>query len=247
MKNRIGNELKSTALTIVTMTIIAIALYAIHYIIFGELKATISGLILSLAYVPIGIVFNILILDKIFRKSNEIRLERRMNIVIGSFFHEIGNELMAVIVNGDENIDSLNYLCYASVEWGHKEFKKLSEIVESYECKINIDNIDLNELRSIIENKEDFLLDLIINSNLDEYEGFSKMLMRILHVRDEFDALFVDGYLDPKDKYHMTTDICNAYKALLVFRVNYIENLKNYYPLMFNRLMENSPFRAECK
>lgn len=247
MKNKIGNELKSTALTIVTMTIIAIAIYAIHYIIFGELKATVSGLVLSLAYVPIGVIFNILILDKIFEKSKEIRLERRMNIVIGSFFHEIGNGLMNVIVAGDENIALLNYLCDASVEWEHKDFKKLSEFVEDYECKINIDNIDLNELRAVIENKEDFVLDLIINSNLDEYEGFSEMLMRILHVRDEFDVLFIDGYLTLKDKEHMTNDICNAYKDLLGFRVNYIENLKDYYPLMFTRLMKNSPFRAECK
>lgn len=246
MKNKFDNKIKSTGLTIVTMIIIAIVIYTTHYIIFGELKSTVSGLVLSLAYVPIGLIFNIFVFDKIFKKSKEIRLERRMNMVIGSFFHEIGNSLMNSIVAGDENIDLLNYLCDATINWGRKDFKRLSELVEDYECKINIDKIELEKLRIVIENKEDFILDLIINSNLDDYEGFNEMLMRILHIRDEFDNLFIDGYLNPQDKVNMSADICNAYKALLGFRVNYIENLKEYYPSMFIKLMKNSPFRANC-
>lgn len=247
MKNKFENELKSTGLIIITMNIIAIVLYASHYIIFGELKATASGLLLSLAYVPIGVIFNILILDKIFEKSNEIRLERRMNMIIGSFFHEIGNDLMNSIVIADENIDLLNYVCDSSIKWDNKDFKKLSEIIKNYNCKINIDNINLKLLKTVIENKEDFILDLLINSSLDEYEGFSEMLIRILHVRDEFNALFIDDYLKEEDKVHMSNDICDAYKYLLCFRVNHIKSIKEYYPLMFTKSIKNSPFSVNCK
>lgn len=247
MNKWFGNEFKSTVLISVTMTSIAIALYVSHYIIFGEIRATISGLILSLAYVPIGVIFNVLILDRIFKKSNEIRLERRINIIIGSFFHEIGNDLINYIVAGDENIDLLRYLCDATIDWNDKNFKELAEIIKEYECKIEIDKIDLESLKVILGSKEDFILDLIINSNLDEYEGFGEMLMRILHVRDEFDSLFIDGSINQQDKLHMTIDICKAYKSLLVFRVDYIKNLKEYYPLMFVKLMKNSPFRVNCE
>lgn len=47
MKNKFDNKIKSTALTIVTMIIIAIVIYTTHYIIFGELKSTVSGLVLE--------------------------------------------------------------------------------------------------------------------------------------------------------------------------------------------------------
>lgn len=247
MNKWFGNEFKSTMLTIITMTIMAMAIYITHYLIFGQLRSTVSSLILSLAYVPIGVMFNMLILDRIFKKSNEIRLERRINIIIGSFFHEIGNDLINTIVVGDENVDVLRYLCDASIDWDDKNFKELSEIIKVYECKITIDKIDLKLLKDILGNKEEFILDLIINSNLDDYEGFGEMLMSILHVRDEFDSLFIDGIINERDKLHMTIDICRSYKSLLIFRVDYIKNLKDYYPLMFIRLMDNSPFRANCK
>lgn len=247
MNRWFGNEFKSTALTIATMTIIAMVIYISHYFIFGQLRATVSGLILSLAYVPIGVLFNVLILDRIFKKSNEIRLERRINIIIGSFFHEIGNDLINIIVMGDENVDLLGYLCDASVEWNDENFRELSEIIKEYKCEIDINEIDLKLLKISIESKEEFILDLIISSNLDDYEGFDEMLMRILHVRDEFDSLFINNSLNEEDKLHMTEDICKAYKSLLIFRVKYIKSLKEYYPLMFTKIMKNSPFRVNCK
>lgn len=246
MKEQNNNGFKSNAFIVIIMVTLAIIIYFVHYVIFGEVVSTVSGIVLSLAYVPIGVLYNFLVLSKVMKKSKQMKLERRMNVIIGSFFHEIGNEVMYSIVEGDENKEQLNYLCNASMDWEKKDFKKLLAIIKRYECKININNINLNKLKKTLHNKEDFLLDLIINSNLEEYDGFSEMIMSLLHLRDEFSSLFTNGVLNEEDRYHMTNDICKVYKWLLRFRVQYVENLKEYYPLMFMKLMKNSPFREYC-
>lgn len=79
-------KVRANLLFFMILWAIAIGGYVFHYLIFGNIKETISGVLLSLSYVPIGIMYEVLILDRILETREKIKSSKKMNIIIGFFF-----------------------------------------------------------------------------------------------------------------------------------------------------------------
>lgn len=239
MEKTSRNILKSDFIIVGSMIALAMSVYILHYLTFGEIEKTISGVLLSLAYVPIGVLYDFLVLKKVITKGEKIKLERRMNVVIGSVFHEIGNSIISLVVVADRNIDELKRICKMDQSWNDGDFDRLSDSIMEYSCDIDINKIDLIKLRDLITKKDQLFLDLIISSSLDDYKDFNEMIISILHLRDEFDSLFINDVLEENDEEHMRFDICKSYKLLLVFWVRYMKSLRDFYPAMFENILED--------
>lgn len=220
----------------------SLLLYFIHYLIFGNLKETISGVILSMAYVPIGIFYNILIVDKFIEKREQVESQKKMNVLIGSFYHEVGTTLLDIIVRGDTTIDEISDCCMINSKWTDESFNLLSQTIQEYNCILDLDKIDLDRLRSFLDIEDNFILDLLINPIMNEYDELSSMLIALLHLRDELVTRNNDGSLKEYEKKHITRDICRAYMDLLDQWVDYMKILKGYYPALFTKALINSPF-----
>lgn len=220
----------------------SVALYAIHFFIFSNVRETISGIILSLAYVPIGVFYNILVADKFIEKQEQFRDQKKMNIIIGSFYHEVGTNLIKLIVPGDRTINDIGYCCKIDHTWTKESFDELSKTVKDYKCILDIEDINLELLRKRLDVDDNFILNLLINPGLDEYNEVSAMLMALLHLRDELVTRTSKGELKRYEKMHITKDICRAYKELLVQWVEYMKILKEYYPALFVKALIMSPF-----
>lgn len=236
-KALIGN-----ALLICSLSLIALSIYVIHYLIFGNAGQTISGLVLSLAYVPIGMLYEILLLDKILEQKEKLSSAKRMNLVIGSFYHEIGNDLIKHISKGDLSV--IDSLCYNKIKDGCKEDKAYSlfDNIENYECNIDISKIDLKAIYQILERRDTFVLGLVTNSSIDIYDGFIEMLMSLIHLRDELQLRYMDKHDNSKDEYHIESDLCMCYLRLLDEWIKYMKELKEFYPKLYLKISKKSPF-----
>lgn len=220
----------------------SLLLYFIHYLIFGNVKETVSGIILSMAYVPVGIFYNILVVDRFIEKKEKLESQKKMNIIIGSFYHEVGTALLNIIVPGDKTIEEIDDCCLINSTWSNESFDILSEMVKSYKCTLDIDKIDLEGLRKFLDIQDNFILNLLTNPIMDEYSDVSKMLIALLHLRDELVTRNSEGHLKGYEKNHITRDICKAYLHLLIQWVEYMKILKGYYPSLFVKALINSPF-----
>lgn len=232
-----GSIVLSTGLLIISMII-----YAIHYIIFGHAEDTISGIILSLGYVPLGMIYEILILDKILEAREKIKSTNKINMLMGSFYHEIGNRILNLIVEGDRSIKEVQVYTQVSLLWEADQFQTLSEVLTSYKCDLDIDNINLDEINNMLDLESKFLLSLITNPMLDEYEDFGNMIMSLLHLRDELQSRFYNKMLMDYEKIHIRNDICRVYRHLLLQWVDYMKHLKDVYPELYVKALINSPF-----
>lgn len=243
MRNFIKYNLK----TFIALSGISIILYMIHFFIFGDAKETLSVVLLTLAYSPVGIFYDIVILNKILEQREKAKMTNRTNIIIGSFYHEIGNDLIKVISKGDNTIKTLRDINKIDKNWKVENFIKLREAVLNYKCDINIKNIDLIKLKNLLSQKEEFILNLIMNNTLAEYEEFNNMLLETLHLRDEMELRNFELSDQCLNLGHLNVDICRTYIELITQWVNYMKHLKIVYPSLFIKALIESPFNMKSK
>lgn len=238
-------QIKSNLVLLIPMVLLALLIYSIHYLLFGSLQATISGVVLSVAYVPIGVVYETLVIQKLLDKREEIKIEKKMNIIKGSFYHEIGTKLLFEILKGDSNI--YNIIDYTNVvkEWTSEDFNNLKRILSTHTCEINIDKVDVILISEFLEENDSTLLNLIISPVTEEYEEFCNLVMEVLHIRDELSTIYnCKGENIQIDRIHITDDLCRLYELLLVQWGDYMHHLHQFYPSLFIKAVSTSPFNC---
>lgn len=240
-------EIRGSIMINIVLLIMSMIIYTIHYMVFGHANETLSGIILSLAYVPLGMICQILIFDKILEARERIKAANKMNMLVGSFYHEVGNKLLDLIVKGDKAIKEVQAYTQISLKWEIDEFQLLSQILREYKCNLDIDIINLEEISRILELENKFLLGYITNPILDEYEEFGNMIISLLHLSDELKSRYNNKTLMDYEKIHIRNDICCAYNRLLLQWVDYMQYLKGVYPELFVKALINSPFDSRTK
>lgn len=238
-------KLKSNLVLLFPMLALALLIYSLHYLIFGSITATMSGVLLSIAYVPIGVVYETLIIQKILDKRERIKIEKKMNIIKGSFYHEIGTRLLFEILKGDRNVINIMPFTNIGNHWTDADFIRLKHLLSNHTCDIDMEKLDLPSIRDFLEANDNFLLNLIVSPLTEEYEDFNNLLMEVLHLRDEVTTLYSCVEVEtPLDIDHLYNDICRLYALLLVQWGDYIHHLYKYYPSLFLKAVVKSPFNC---
>lgn len=83
---------RNTLLSILAVT--SLSLYLIDYFIVGDAVEIITSLVGNLAFLPIYVIFLTLMIEKIMRERERQTVLRKLNMVIGVFFSEVGNRLL---------------------------------------------------------------------------------------------------------------------------------------------------------
>lgn len=76
-------------------------------------------------------------------------------------------------------------------------------------------------------------LELISNSVFEEQEKFNEMIMSLLHLRDELSCRCKEDELGDYLKAHISAEICKCYKFLLLHWVDYMKDMKEFYPSLY--------------
>lgn len=233
---------KGFILNILALSTLSVMLYLVHFIFFKELAATIATIITSLAFAPIQIIFDSLVIDKIMEIRENAKKAKKINMVIGSFYNVIGNDILAMLVKSDPDNPSIKLIAKVSKKCCEDDFFKLKNDLMEYDFKIDINQLNLDELKEILEMNNSFLIDLMISSVIDEDEEFSRMVMAIVHLRDEFATRSNNSALKEYEKLHIKSDVEKAYRLLSYQWVDYMKYLKEFYMQLFVKALIQSPF-----
>lgn len=239
-------KIKGYLVFLIPMISISLSIYILHYLIFKNEIATISGIILSLAYVPIGVIYEVLVIDKIIEKKQKISQEKKYNIVKGSFFHEIGDDILSILVLVDNNVNEIVLSIKEEIEADDDNLGALKEKIYNYECNLDMSKIEKVSLAKLLEEKDMILLNFILNPFSKDYDNFNNMIIELLHLRDELNpsGKCSGEYCSKKLSidYNINESICYIYKLLLIEWYLYMKQLKIIYPELFIRELKNSPF-----
>ena len=69
-------------------------LYLLDYFIIGSARDIASSFLGNLAFLPIYVIFVTLMIEQIMRQRERQTIMRKLNMVIGVFFSEVGNRLL---------------------------------------------------------------------------------------------------------------------------------------------------------
>lgn len=237
--------MKRKDLVILATILIAISIlaYFIHYIIFKDPHHIFIFMVSDLAFVFLEVFLVVLVIERILTKREKQSMLNKLNMVAGAFFSEVGNKLLAKLINCFNQRDKICPCLNVSKDWTSNDYKKALVFIDEMSDKPRCNNIKLDELRDFLVKKRSFILRLIENPNVLEHEHGSNLLWAVLHLTDELEARASLGNLPQSDLDYLSISIQRVYRLLSSEWIIYMEYLQSEHPFLFSLILRTHPFQ----
>ena len=242
MKLKMPNTLLLAGLLIILSALV----YFCHWLMFHDAHHIFIYLVGDIGFVFIEVLLVSLIIHRLLNEHQKNAILKKLNMVIGSFFSELGTPLLRDFTLFDQSTQAMT--CHLCVDgrWEAKQFSEAKTFLESHAFDINSKAGDLEGLKVFLVSKRDFLLRLLENPNLLEHDSFSELLLAVFHLveelahRDRFDNL------SGADYNHLSGDIKRAYVLLLREWICHMRHLKDDYPYLFSLAVRTNPYNPNA-
>lgn len=222
------------------------SVYYMHYLIFRDVRHIFNYLIGDIAFVFLEVFLVTLVVHNLLAHREKQALFKKMNMVIGAFFSEVGRELIKFCIAFDVHGAAFSKKLVVRSEWTDEQFKHLQKEISGFTCEIACNKGDLEGLKCFLVKKRSFLLGLLENQNLLEHESFTDLLWAVFHLTEELEGRGDFKNLPPTDYEHLSGDIKRAYRQLISQWLLYMKHLKADYPYLFSLAMRTNPFDAQA-
>ena len=223
------------------------ATYLIHFLIFRDARHLFIYLIGDLAFMFINVLVVTLVIEQLLAAREKRSLMKKLNMVIGTFFSDVGLELLRHFGRVIENTSALAPQLQFSGRWQKKDFQKAAAAARTFGYKAKATPETLRDLRRILLCHRSFLLRLLENPNLLEHDRFTDLLWAVFHLVEELE-MRDESYegLPETDYLHLAGDIKRAYSQIAAEWLAYTEHLKESYPFLYSLAARINPFNPEA-
>jgi hypothetical protein len=215
--------------------------YFADYTILGTLRDTVSSLLGNLAFLPIYVIFVTLMVEQAMKERERQTIMRKLNMVIGVFFSEVGNrllkELSAYVVMGDD----LRRELQVTAQWHEADFRLAQAYLRAHNPAIDSTGRDKQLLKEFLLARRGFLVGLLENQNLMEHEQFTDLLWAVFHLVEELEARTSFDAMPRSDVEHINGDIKRVFGYLSREWLAYMKHLKQDYPYLFSLAVRRNP------
>lgn len=226
----------------VSLILLSVFFYALHYVIFRDAYHIFLYLIGDIAFVFIEVLLVTLIIHQLLSEREKRSMLKKLNMVIGAFFSEVGTPLLKYFRGFDADSEEICKNLILRQDWSPQQFAKVQTILNNHSYRIDSRTGDLESLRVFIIAKRQFLLRLLENPNLLEHERFSELLWAVFHLSEELSHRVRVTGLPAADYEHLNGDIKRVYQLLVREWFFYMEHLKGAYPYLFSLAVRTNPF-----
>jgi len=221
------------------------ALYFLHYLIFRDAHHIFLYLLGDLAFLFIDVLVVVLFIESLLERREKKSRLKKLNMVIGTFFSEVGLELLRRFTVFIENAEDLKSRAAFGFDWEPKNFEQARRAAAGFMYQGKPEASQLNELRAFMLAKRPFLLSLLENPNILEHENFTDLLWAVFHVADELSYREGDmAALPQSDLTHIGGDLRRAYSLIVIQWLAYAEHLKENYPFLYSLAVRINPLGA---
>lgn len=240
------NSRRWTLIVAAAFIIGATALYVARWLIFGQAHEMLRFLVGDIAFLFIQIPLVTLFIDRLLAQREKQQMLRKLNMVIGAFYSQVGTRLMGRIAACDDEFSSIRPQTLVTAEWTADDFARAATALRAYGFKIEAQACDLEALRADLMDERPFLLGLLGNQNLLEHETFTELLWAVFHLAEELAARDDLTSLPRPDATHLAGDIQRAYVLLIVEWLSYMRHLQVDYPYLFSLAVRTNPLDPEA-
>jgi len=224
------------------LVVLSAGLYAAHFAIFRDAHHVFIYLLGDIAFVPVEVLLVTLILHQLLTRREKRQLLQKMNMVIGAFFTEVGQDLISQLNRFVDEPAGLAERLAGAGEWSAKDFATARRELGNLLGEINISRGELSAVKGLLGEKRHALLRLLENPNLLEHDAFTDLLWALTHLTEELAHRRDLESLPESDLDHLAGDIRRAHGLLLSEWLAYIRHLKDNYPYLFSLAVRTNPF-----
>lgn len=233
------------------MIALIIIIYGSNYLVLGDPEHIISYIWTHLGFIPVDMLIVAFLLDEIIEKKEKEAMLEKLDMLMSTFFSEVGNDLISQLshVNkykaSTENLKSIK-------NWDEKDFdNKLAELKSSttdFSAQVAPEEREefLEELTALLSSKREFIINLINNPNLLEKEEFTGLINAILHLDEELEHRKDFALVSDADFGHLNGDMQRVYEKLVYEWVYYLKYLHKHYPYMIALIIRTNPFDEDA-
>jgi len=203
-------------------------------------KITVIIVIICGVGVFISLVANSI--EYLIEKRERAERLKKMNMIIGVLFSELGVRLLKVFGERDPAISEIRAALVVADKWSEDDFKRAYGLLDSHPYAVKSQDFNLKHLRDCLNRQEDFMLRLLENPELIEHEEFTELMQALFHLNEELAVREQLTDLPLTDYSHLSVDINRAYRHLALAWLRYMKHLKAHYPYLFSLAMRRNPF-----
>ncbi len=228
-------------LMVATLFFISLVLYGVDYVMLGSAKDLTIWFLGNLAFLPIYVIIVTIMIERVLKERERQSVMRKLNMVIGVFFSEVGNSLLKELSAYVVSCDNLKQHLLINGTWKEKDFATALDYLRTSDIKIESCRCEKRDLKKFLVEKRSFLVSLLENQNLLEHEDFSDLLWAVFHLVEELEARETFENMPQIDTDHINGDIKRVYGHLSREWVMYMQHLKHDYPYLFSLAVRLNP------
>jgi hypothetical protein len=226
----------------VIFLLFAVAFNLIHYSVFGDANYIFKFLLAQLGFLPISVYLVTVVVNELLGRREKQAMLKKLNMVIGSFFSEVGTELLRAFSRGGPGDADPPKALLVNPDWGDAEYRQARTELQKRDSEVGHGTIDWPGLRAFLSEKRHFLLSLLGNPNLLEHETFTELLWAVFHLAEELGSRRDVSALSASDSEHLVGDIRRVYVLLGSEWLSYMRHLQEKYPYLFSLAVRTNPF-----
>jgi hypothetical protein len=230
----------------VVLVLATSGLYMLHFLIFRDAHHIFIYLLGDIAFLPFQVLFVTLIINQLLSNRDKRVKLKKLNMVIGTFFSEVGGQLLRLFLKFEKNDKALAAMILHTRRWADQDFLKLLKQLPGFGYGIDIHGGNVPELKVFLTSRREFLLSLLGNANLLEHDKFTDLLWAVFHLTDELENRLDFEHLPAADLQHLAQDLRRAFQLLVLEWLAYMRHLKHDYPYLFSLAIRTNPFDSEA-
>ena len=160
-------------------------LYLLHYVWFHDAHHIYIYLVGDIAFLPIEVLLVTVIIHRLLSRQERRSRLKKLNMVIGAFFSEVGTEFIRIASKVDPESADISGRLVIKKEWTAQDFASAVSFIRDRQHKLVRRPGLLVELRDFLVGRREFLLRLLENPNLLEHESFTDLLWAMFHLTEE--------------------------------------------------------------
>ncbi len=217
-----------------------------HYLVFRDAHTLFFYLALDVVFVPVQVLLVTLIIEQLLTQREQRAILNKMNMVIGAFYSEVGNDLLEYFRKLSLDRPQLENQFKITKEWKAEHYKTSLKFSSDYKSSFEFNSLELETLKELLRTQKYFILALLQNPNLLEHDRFTDLLWAVLHLTEELDVRKSLDDLPPADIEHLKGDMDRAFGQLISQWLEYMKHLRTEYPYLYSLAIRTNPFNPDA-
>ena len=226
----------------VLLVALSVITYFAHYLIFRDAHHIFIYLLGDVAFVPVEVLLVTLIIHRLLSQRERRSRLSKLNMVIGAFFTEVGTDLIARISDADPDLEAIRANLVVKGDWSGTDYRRALANLRGQDYRVDLEKMDLLELRAFLAAHQNFLLNLLTNPTLLEHESFTQLMQAVFHLMEELSERESVSELPETDLGHLGGDVQRVYSRIVAEWLDYLRHLQENYPYLFSLAIRTNPF-----